>query len=342
MSNYPEQVVNKDGKTTTLIKIVDNNTCIVGFKDTSIQKQYSLSDYLSGKTSDVVKATGGKTFTQVHLGEMRTMGDGLKGTIIRVLDEEKTLVGVQVEGSSKLYEVTYADFYKGSIYHNRKYKEKGVTKTEQTFDDVLEAYIKKNNLKFIKPTGVKGEYTLFGKTIRNVHPQKLNGKFSLVFDVAGGVSRTNLDKAIAGIMRNGNTSPYFQDALQADRYITGGYYTEQFWLKAAADYRAGNPLKGVNTNCREFQKAVETLGTSHAYVVPGRPVDKADHPLYTSSIGLKQREAGKTVKATQKAYHDLYGIGTSPKEESSSPKIRTAADKVRDTKKAYHDLYGMN
>lgn len=340
--NISPEVINKDGKVTIALKQTAPSKLLVGFEGTNITKEYSIKDYMDGKTSDVVKVTGGKTFTQVHLGEIRTMGDGLKGTIIRVLDEEKTLVGVQVEGSSKLYEVAYADFYKGSIYHNRKYKEKGVTKTEQTFDDVLEAYIKKNNLKFIKPTGVKGEYTLFGKTIRNVNPQKFNGKFSLVFDVAGGVSRTNLDKAIAGIMRNGNTSPYFQDALQADRYITGGYYTEQFWLKAAADYRAGNPLKGVNTNCREFQKAVETLGTSHAYVVPGRPVDKADHPLYTSSMNLKQRGAGKAVKATQKAYHDLYGIGTSPKEESSKPKRRTAADAVRDTKKAYHDLYGMD
>lgn len=306
--NISPKVINKDGKVTIALKQTAPSKLLIGFEGTNITKEYSIKDYMDGKTSDVVKATGGKTFTQVHLGEIRTMGDGLKGTIIRVLDEEKTLVGVQVEGSSKLYEVTYADFYKGSIYHNRKYKEKGVTKTEQTFDDVLEAYIKKNNLKFIKPTGVKGEYTLFGKTIRNVHPQKLNGKFSLVFDVAGGVSRTNLDKAIAGIMRNGNTSPYFQDALQADRYITGGYYTEQFWLKAAADYRAGNPLKGVNTNCREFQKAVETLGTSHAYVVPGRPVDKADHPLYTRSMNLKQRGAGKAVRDTQKAYHDLYGM----------------------------------
>lgn len=340
--NISPKVINKDGKVTIALKQTAPSKLLVGFEGTNITKEYSIKDYMDGKTSDVVKATGGKTFTQVHLGEIRTMGDGLKGTIIRVLDEEKTLVGVQVEGSAKLYEVTYADFYKGSIYHNRKNKEKGVTKTEQTFDDVLEAYIRKNDLKFIKPTGVKGEYTLFGKTIRNVTPQKFNGKFSLVFDVADGVSRTNLDKAIAGIMRNGNTSPYFKDALQADRYITGGYYTEQFWLKAAADYRAGNPLKGVNTNCREFQKAVETLGTSHAYVVPGRPVDKADHPLYTSSMNLKQRGAGKAVKATQKAYHDLYGIGTSPKEEPSSPKRRTAADKVRDTKKAYNDLYGMN
>lgn len=318
MSNYPEQVVNKDGKTTTLIKIVGNNTCIVGFKDTSIQKQYSLSDYLSGKTSDKLIASGGKSFKDVHRDEIRKMKNGIWAKIIDVVDEDKHIVAVvMADGGGCIYEASYSDFYKGDI-SNSKVKKLGGSYTLSTeFDKAFEDYINRKDLTFIESMDY-GRYKLFGKVISHLEPTIRASRFTIYFsvEVNGKTVRSCLDKAILSVFSRGCRDEYFDDAIEADKFLTKGFYTKQFWIKAALDYTKGNLDKklGINTRRKEFTNALDYVKRG-AFIVSERPMDEYSHKLARYASGKYATYAGKTPRSNRfsaseigEAYRKLYGI----------------------------------
>lgn len=318
MSNYPEQVVNKDGKTTTLIKIVDNNTCIVGFKDTSIQKQYSLSDYLSGKTSDKLIASGGKSFRAVHQGEIRRMKDGVWARIIDVVDEDKHIVTVALaNGEGCIYEASYSDFYKGDISNSKVIKLGSPYVPETEFDKAFSEHIKWRKLTFIESMN-DGRYKLFGKVIRHLEPTIRASRFTIYFsvEVNGKIVRSCLDKAILSVFRRGCRDEYFDDAIEADKFLTKGFYTKQFWIKAALDYTKGNLDKklGINTRRKEFTKALDYVKRG-AFIESERPMDEYRHKFADYASGKYATYAGKvpssgrySVSEIGEAYRKLYGI----------------------------------
>lgn len=341
MSNYPEQVVNKDGKTTTLIKIIENNNCIVGFKDTSIQKQYSLSDYLSGKTSDKLIASGGKLFKDVHRDEIRKMKNGIWAKIIDVVDEDKHIVAVVLaDGGGCVYETSYSDFYKGDI-SNSKAKKLGDSYTLSTeFDKVFEDYINRKDLTFIVPMR-NGRYKLFGRTISHLEPTIRASRFTIYFsvEVNGKTVRSCLDKAILSVFSRGCKDEYFDDAIEADKFLTKGFYTKQFWIKAAVAYTKGNLDKklGINTRRKEFTKALDYVKRG-AFIVSERPMDEYSHNLARYASGKYAMYAGKSPRSNRfsdseidEAYRKLYEGQTQRK---SQPTIREIGE-------AYRKLYGI-
>lgn len=317
-------VVNKDGKQTVIIEQISSTRVNVLFLGTNIIKEYSLKDFQTGNTSDVIKVTGGKTFTQVHIGEIRTMKDGNKAKIVGVADEDKHIVSVEVKNGAK-FNVPYVDFYNGVLVNNKE--KKAVPKKAQTssnrrsnaveatanayealygdavtkqrianepFYVKLETYCYRKGYKFLKPTGNPGEYKLFGVTISELRPYMDNGKFTFNFKVSTkvGIRFISLDMAIKSALNKGCNSQYFQDALHADKFLTGGWYTRQFWLRMAAEHRAGNlnPKMGVKPNCAEFRRAQKELGRTHAYVEQDRPADKEQHALSKFVGGITASE----------------------------------------------------
>lgn len=352
-------VVNKDGKQTIIMEQISPTRVKVLFLGTNIIKEYSLKDFQTGNTSDVIKATGGKTFTQVHIGELRTMKDGNKAKIVGVADEDKHIVNVVVMETKEQFTVSYADFYNGKLtklqsrQRTTQPKNSGIpyrpNETDTVFLTELEKLLNSKGYTFLKKTNQEGVYTFCGRTIYALKPCYKFGKFSISFKtVTGDGKAVNgvFDMLIKSTLKRGTNSPYFQDALQADEFITGGWYTEQYWLEAAALVKAGeSPCKvGVNTSCAEYIKAQQKLG-NHIYNRPDRPKDSMLHPLaiYTK-VDI---EGGRRVQEIGNAYEQLYGVNAlkqmdSGKTYTQAPRNenKSASERVQEIGNAYEQLYG--
>lgn len=356
-------VVNKDGKQTVIMEQISPTRVKVLFLGTNIIKEYSLKDFQTGNTSDVIKATGDKTFTQVHIGELRTMKDGNKAKIVGVADEDKHIVNVVVMETKEQFTVTYADFYNGKLTKQQSKqrttapKKPGIqyrpNETDTVFLAELEKLLNGRGYTFLKKTNQGGVYTFCGRTIYALKPCYKFGKFSVSFKtVTGDGKAVNgvFDMLIKSTLKRGTNSQYFKDALQADEFITGGWYTEQYWLEAAALVKAGeSPSKvGVDTSCAEYIKAQQKLG-NHIYNRPDRPKDSMVHPLaiYTN-VDI---EGGRRVQEIGSAYEQLYGANalkqmdssktyTQASRNSNSTVNKSAGERVQEIGDAYEQLYG--
>ena len=356
-------VVNKDGKQTVIMEQISPTRVKVLFLGTNIIKEYSLKDFQTGNTSDVIKATGGKTFTQVHMGELRTMKDGNKAKIVVVADEDKHIVNVVVMETKEQFTVSYADFYNCKLTKPQSRqrttppKKSGIqyrpNETDTLFLTELEKLLNGKGYTFLKKTNQDGVYTFCGRTIYALKSYYKSDKFSIAFKTVTGDGKTVngvFDMLIKSTLKRGTNSPYFQDALQADEFITGGWYTEQYWLEAAALVKAGeSPSKvGVDTSREEYIKAQQKLG-NRIYNRPDRPKDSMIHPLAIySEIDI---ERGRRIQEIGNAYEQLYGVNalkrmdsgktyTQAPRNSNSTVNKSASEKVQEIGNAYEQLYG--
>lgn len=114
--NIGEKRQNKEGVIGILVQVLDvkSQTVLIQIEGTNITKPYKYSEFASGNFSGALKAKKGQSFAQAHVGEMRTMKNGVKAKVI-MADEKSKMVKVQLEGVSDPIVCTYTDFANGVV-----------------------------------------------------------------------------------------------------------------------------------------------------------------------------------------------------------------------------------
>lgn len=249
---------------------------------------------------------------------MRKMRNGIWAKIIDVVDEDKHIVTVALaDGKDCVYEASYSDFYKGDISNSKVKKLSGKYTLSTEFDKAFTEHIKWRKLTFIESMD-DGRYKLFGRTISHLEPMIQASRFTIYFsvEVNGKTVRSCLDKAILSVFSRRCRDEYFDDAVQADKFLTKGYYTKQFWIKAAVAYTKGNLDKklGINTRRKEFTNALDYVKRG-AFIVSERPMDEYSHKFayyasgkYATYAGKIPRSSSYRVSEIGEAYRKLYGI----------------------------------
>ena len=116
------RIVNKDGKITIELGVRGRDEVLVGFAGTNIEKWYTMKEFLSGNTSDVVKVKAGQTFSDAHFGEMRTMNNGIVAQVVECNDKKRTVKVAILNGSGEVVKMDYSDFAKGNLKLKSKKK----------------------------------------------------------------------------------------------------------------------------------------------------------------------------------------------------------------------------
>lgn len=149
------RVVNKDGKITIELGVRGRDEVLVGFAGTNIEKWYTMKEFLSGNTSDVVKVKAGQTFSDAHFGEMRTMNNGIVAQVVECNDKKRTVKVALLNGSGEVVKMDYSDFAKGNL----KLKSK---KKIQQGSDLPNCFVQYD----------KDIYNLLGKKVKDVRRVK--------------------------------------------------------------------------------------------------------------------------------------------------------------------------
>ena len=93
MLHIGDRVQNKDGKISYIVQLYSNKDIVlVGFEGTNVIKQYTTKQFLSGETSDILRAKKGQTFAEAHVGEIRLQTDNIFAEIVEASKEENKVL----------------------------------------------------------------------------------------------------------------------------------------------------------------------------------------------------------------------------------------------------------